>query len=115
MLGFIVMVDPFHENNGATRFIPASHTWPGAADDALAKSQSTVGTEIPARGEAGSIIVFDGAIWHCHGANKSQKGRRSIQGYFVRRSAHSGLNFSSRICSETLSRINPLAYYLLAL
>src|SRR2546423_1500682 len=28
MVGFIMMVDEFHSENGATRFMPGSHKWP---------------------------------------------------------------------------------------
>ena len=33
LLGFIVMIDEFRPDNGATRFIPGSHRWPGSPAD----------------------------------------------------------------------------------
>ena len=64
---------------------------------------------------AGSIVVFDASIWHGHGANSTAQSRRSIQGYFVRRDARSGLDWPTRMQPNTLARLDPLARYLLAL
>jgi hypothetical protein len=33
LVGFIVMVDEFHAENGATRFVPGSHLWPRGPDE----------------------------------------------------------------------------------
>ena len=33
LAGFILMVDDFRDDNGATGFIPGSHKWPGTPDD----------------------------------------------------------------------------------
>lgn len=115
MVGFIVMLDPFTADNGATRFVPGSHNWIDLPGDRISNLRSDWPGEILACGNAGSIIVFNGAIWHGHTANMTSHPRRSIQGYFVRRDAGSGINFSGRMLSETLDRISPLARYLLAL
>ena len=45
----------------------------------------------------------------------SWKQRRSIQGDFVRRTAQSGIEFSTRMRPETLGRISAFARYLLSL
>ena len=115
MVGFILMIDPFKEDNGATRFVPASQTWPGSQSDRISDLRSEWQGQVVACGEAGSMIIFNGAIWHGHTANRTSNPRRSIQGYFVRRSARPGLNFSERVLPETLARISPLAKYLLAI
>jgi len=75
MIGFIVMVDGFRADNGATLFVPGSHRSeePPAAHDA-----------IPACGPAGSVIIYNGSIWHGHGGNRTDCGRRSLQGAYVR-------------------------------
>jgi len=115
MVGFILMIDAFTSEKGATRFVPASHYWPDAPSDRLTDTRASFPGERAACGEAGSLVIFNGAIWHGHLANSSREPRRSIQGYFVRRDAHSGLDFSVRMSPETRARLSPFARYLLSL
>ena len=65
-------------------------------------------------GPAGSVIVYNGSVWHGHSANQTSEPRRSIQGAYIRRDAESAVNQAERIRPETLGRIGPLAKYLLA-
>src|SRR5262249_1335461 len=85
MLGFILMIDECRSDNGATSFMPGSHH--GSA--ALA-NDSARGSPVVACGSAGSMIVYNGAVWHGHGGNKTGSARRSIQGAFIRRDLTSG-------------------------
>jgi ectoine hydroxylase-related dioxygenase (phytanoyl-CoA dioxygenase family) len=75
MIGFIVMIDDFDDQNGATLFVPGSHRWdePKSVDGVVA-----------ACGSAGSIIVYSGSVLHGHGANRTRRPRRSLQGAYVR-------------------------------
>ena len=115
MLGFIFMVDAFRPNNGATRFIPGSHTWPDAPEQSMPNRQASHESQVLACGPAGSRILFNCAVWHGHTANLSDAPRRSIQGYFVCREARSGIEFGTRMRPETLKRLTPFTRYLLAL
>jgi Phytanoyl-CoA dioxygenase (PhyH) len=90
MAGFILMLDPFKEENGATRFIPGSQNWPDVPSDRLANPRLKSEGEILACGDVGSMIIFNAAVWHSHTANSTSKARRSIQGYFVRCRADQG-------------------------
>jgi len=114
MVGFIFMVDEFRTDNGATRFVPGSHLWPAAPPDLLNDLTSNCPGQVLACGPAGSMIVFNGSVWHGHTMNRSGEPRRSIQGAYIRRGAESGEDLPSRMLPETLSRISPLAKYLLA-
>jgi hypothetical protein len=115
LLGFMVMIDSFREENGATRFVPGSHRWSELPSDRLADARAKYPGEMLGCGERGAMIIFDGAIWHGHTANATGEPRRSIQGYFVRRSARSGFDFRNRLTLEARRRMSPLACYLLAL
>lgn len=112
LVGFIFMVDAFCEENGATRFVPSSHNWPDLPADRLIDTKGSLPGEVLACGEPGSMIIFNGAIWHGHTSNVTSKPRRSIQGYFVRRHARSGTDFTRCLLPETQARMNPLARYL---
>ena len=114
MVGFILMVDEFRQDNGATRFVPGSHTWATIPGDTMTDRVADYEGQVVARGSAGSIIVYNGSVWHGHTANSSGEPRRSIQGAYIRRAAQSGANLPARMRPETLARISPLARYLLA-
>lgn len=110
MIGFIFMVDEFRCDNGATRFVPGSHRPGHWKNDRIADE----GVEVQACGPAGSMIIYNGSVWHGHAANRSGEPRRSIQGAYIRREAQAGFNFAARMRPETFARIDPLAKYLLA-
>jgi ectoine hydroxylase-related dioxygenase (phytanoyl-CoA dioxygenase family) len=76
LVGFILMVDEFRVENGATRFIAGSQNGPRPSSDAVA---------CDACGPAGSMVIFEGTTWHGHGANRTDIPRRSIQGAFIPR------------------------------
>ncbi|HEX6745775.1 MAG TPA: phytanoyl-CoA dioxygenase family protein [Longimicrobium sp.] len=114
MVGFIFMLDPFRPDNGATRVVPGSHRWPQVPEDVLSDLSAAYDGEVLACGPAGAMLVFDASLWHGHAANTSGAPRRSIQGYFIPRGAPSGFDFPSRMHPETLSRIGPLARYVLS-
>lgn len=113
MIGFIFMVDEFRSDNGATRFIPRSHLWSTVPEKLKNDPSADYETQIAACGPAGSVIIYNGSVWHGHAANLSDEPRRSIQGAFIRRQARSGGNLPARMKPETLARISPLARYLL--
>jgi ectoine hydroxylase-related dioxygenase (phytanoyl-CoA dioxygenase family) len=115
LIGFIFMIDPFHEGNGATRFVPASHRWPSLPSECLSDTRSTCPGEMLCCGRRGMMIIFNGATWHGHTANTTMHPRRSIQGYFVRRSAQSATSFRNGSIPRVFSRMNAAARYLLAL
>jgi len=115
MAAFILMLDPFQPDNGATRFVPGSQNWPDVPSDRRADPRSECAGQVIAYGDAGSVVVFNGAVWHGHTANLSSRARRSIQGYLVRRSANTGLAFSDRSLHGTHARTSSLTRYLLGL
>lgn len=115
MVGFIIMVDEFRSDNGATRFVPGSHVAPNDPDDVMKDAAAAYEGQVLAYGPAGSMIIYNGSVWHGHTANRSARPRRSIQGAFIRREAQSGGNLPARMRPETLARIGDLAKYLLDL
>jgi hypothetical protein len=84
MVGFIFMVDEFRSDNGATRFVPGSHLWSGSPNDLPGDRKEDCPGQVLACGPAGSMIVFNGAVWHGHTVNRSGEPRRSLQGAYIR-------------------------------
>jgi ectoine hydroxylase-related dioxygenase (phytanoyl-CoA dioxygenase family) len=115
LLAFILMVDEFRPDNGATRFVPGSHRWPGTPEDRTPDVRAEHDDEVLACGPAGSLLVFNGSAWHDHSANTSSGSRRSIQGAFIPRDGRAGTDFAGRMQPGTHARLSPLARYMLAL
>jgi Phytanoyl-CoA dioxygenase (PhyH) len=107
MIGFIIMIDEFCPENGATQFVPGSHRQSSVTVDLTGP--------VPACGPAGSIIVYNGSVWHGHSANSTAQPRRSIQGAFIRRREKSGTDLPASVSAETSARIGEEAKYVLAL
>jgi ectoine hydroxylase-related dioxygenase (phytanoyl-CoA dioxygenase family) len=114
LVGFILMMDEFRSDNGATRFVPGSHKWPTMPVDFPQDTSANYERQALACGPAGSIIIYNGSVWHGHAANRVSEPRRSIQGAYIRRDAEPAVNQAARIRPETLGRITDLARYVLA-
>lgn len=114
LVGFIMMVDSFDAENGATRFVPGSHLQPHEPSELMTNPTDPHEEQILACGPSGSIVIFNASIWHSHTANRSVKRRRrSIQGHFAPRDARASTDQAARIRPATLQRIGDLAKYVL--
>ena len=58
LVGFILMVDEFRPDNGATRFVPGSHCWSEAPEDVMADLSADYEGQVLACGPAGSLLIF---------------------------------------------------------
>ena len=114
IVGFIMMIDAFDAENGATRFVPGSHLRLRDPREELSDPNSAHEEEVLAEGPAGSMIIFNGSVWHSHTANRSRRRRRSLQGHFVPRDARGSVDHAVRLRPEVLARIGSLAKYVLA-
>jgi ectoine hydroxylase-related dioxygenase (phytanoyl-CoA dioxygenase family) len=108
MVGFILMVDDFRADNGATRFVAGSQQ----LRELPAGRQSQA---LPACGPAGSMIIHNGAVWHGHGANGTNEPRRSIQGALIRRDQPSAIDHQALTSAATRARLGRVALELLDL
>ncbi len=114
LVGFILMVDEFRPDNGATRFVPGSQRWPHGPED-VSDPRADYEGQVLACGPAGSLLIFHGSAWHGHTANTSVRPRRSLQGAFIPRDGRAGTDFAMRMRPETHARLSPVARYVLHL
>ncbi len=63
--------DDFTEENGATRIVPGSHL----SEEGL---EFSVEDSVPVEMERGSVLLYNGAVYHGGGANRSDAARRGI-------------------------------------
>jgi hypothetical protein len=115
LVGFILMVDDFRPDNGATRFVPGTHKWSSAPESVITDLGAEHDGQVVAAGPAGSLIIFNGSVWHGHTANTSNGPRRSVQGAFIPSDGRAATDFSARMGAATHARLSPLARYVLAL
>ena len=70
MVGTLWAIDAYNQSNGATRLIPKSQNNP----DHREPPHSSVTIKMT----AGSVLLFDGGLWHGGGANESHSPRRAF-------------------------------------
>src|SRR5262245_59393066 len=61
LVGFIMMVDEFHDENGATRFAPGSHLLSHEPGEPMRTTADSCEGQVLACGPAGSVIIFNGS------------------------------------------------------
>ena len=115
LVGFILMIDEFRPDNGATRFVPGTHHGPDVPEAVMTDRRADYDGQLLATGPAGSLIIFNGSTWHGQPPNTSDGSRRSIQGAFIPRDGRAATDFAGRMRPETRARLGPLAHYVLAI
>jgi ectoine hydroxylase-related dioxygenase (phytanoyl-CoA dioxygenase family) len=93
------MLDDFTDANGGTRLVPKSHLDQTATPrsssyvpDAPA-NMPTPDDTIAAEAPTGSILCFDGRLWHGTGANRTERPRHALLSYHCRPFIRSQENF----------------------
>jgi hypothetical protein len=107
MVGFILMVDAFSRENGATRFLAGSQGRPSVEPDPQGVSHAC--------GPAGSMIIYNGSVWHGHGTNSTGHPRRSIQGALIRWDQQAAVDHPADTEADTRARLGATALALLGL
>ena len=64
------MLDDFTKDTGATRIVPGSHKGTTYAED-----NKVYDNEILAEGKQGSVLIYNGSLWHAGGKNHTDKTR----------------------------------------
>ena len=69
----LIAFDDFTKENGATHLVPYSHTWTRTPDQSVASIQVEM--------RSGSMVLWDGGMWHGGGANVTNDVER--MGFFI--------------------------------
>ncbi|MEX0731775.1 MAG: phytanoyl-CoA dioxygenase family protein [Aquisalimonadaceae bacterium] len=96
------MIDDFHEEVGATRYVPGTHLSRESPDPD--QTYPTVSIE----GAAGSLIIMDGRVWHTSGENRTQNQYRSgILGYYVLPWLRAQRNWNAALRKDVVDSMDP--------
>jgi len=80
----IWLLDDFTPENGATRYVPGSHTWGKLPQDVPGDQKAPHRGEVLVLGAAGDVILMNAHLWHGGTANRTGAPRRSLHAFFVR-------------------------------
>jgi len=98
----------FTDANGATRLVPGSHK---KANPEYGGKYETVAAEMP----KGSVLIWEGALWHGGGANRTDKRRTGIaMNYcagFIRQQENQQLGLSPERVKSFSPRLQELVGY----
>jgi len=78
MMNTVWTLCDYKENNGATRVVPGSHN----SGFNMPPEGFKVEHEKQALCPAGSVIIFNGQLWHGGGENKSNSDRHALFGHY---------------------------------
>ena len=102
MAQWLVMLDDFTEENGATYLLSGSHKLANPPDE-----QAFFATASRAVGPAGSIVVFNSNLWHAAGVNRSTGPRRALTIAFTRPFIKQQLDYPRALGYERADGFSP--------
>lgn len=107
----IWLLDDFASGNGATRLVPGSHLWTRPMPKSMSAPASRHPDQKIVVAPAGSVLVFNGHLWHSGTRNDTQRSRRVLQCLFVARDQSRSVH--GEIAAP--DRLTPVARFILGL
>lgn len=97
------LVDEFTPQAGSTYFVPGSHRWPAEFLINPPPREQAVQVSAP----AGSVVAWDGRVWHGTGVNTNGAKRRSITSFFCLPWTRQQENWGVTCLQEVLDEASP--------
>lgn len=79
------MLDDFTEENGPIRIVPGSHRWNRLPHDLIDDPSQPHPDEVIITGAAGTVVVMNAHAWHGGTANRTDRPRTALHGFYARR------------------------------
>ena len=100
----------FTDANGATRIVPGSHRW-AEVPDYFKPPEGSIPAEMP----KGSVMVYNGSLWHGGGANRTGERRIGVaMNYcagFIRQQENQQLGIPREVAAQFSPRLQELVGY----
>jgi ectoine hydroxylase-related dioxygenase (phytanoyl-CoA dioxygenase family) len=109
----IWLIDDFTAANGPTRVVPGSHRSAQLPRQVMADAEARHPGEVKLLGRAGTVVIFNGHLWHGGTQNTTDRPRRALHSYFCRRGGKQQLDQQAYVRPETLARLSPAAQHIL--
>lgn len=109
------MLDDFTTDNGALRAVPGSHRWGKLPQQVLADPLAPHPDEVLVTGKAGTVVVMNAHMWHGGTANRTNRPRRAMHGFYARWDKPQQQYQKQLLRPEVQNRLNPELRELLAL
>lgn len=106
----LFMLEDFTKDNGATRFYPGSHKFDGYAEDGKKYEE-----EVLITGKRGSVIVFNGSLWHGSSEKHDDSSRWAIILGYGRWFIKPSFDFSKNIPDHIFNQLSEERKLLLGL
>lgn len=109
------MLDAFTAENGATRYVPGTHTSGRLPQDALADAAAPHPDERLVTGPRGRIVVMNAHLWHGGTANRTDAPRLALHSFYCRRDMPQQQYQKRLLRDDTQQSLSPDLRWLLAL
>jgi hypothetical protein len=109
------MLDDFTPENGALRCVPGSHHFHKLPQEALADPYAPHPDEILVTGKAGDVVVMNSHMWHGGTANRTDRARRALHGFYCRWDKPQQQFQKALLSPETQASLTPQLREILAL
>ena len=107
------MLDDFKVENGATRVVPGSHLFGKRPEDVMEDPKALHPDEVRVTGPAGTLVVFNGYLWHGGTLNDTEVPRRGVFQVYSRRDVERQNDQAAALDAKLAERLSPAARYIL--